>query len=48
MKEILKNKAVLMFMAVVIGVTYLSTSYEVKLEKEVDKLNEQQIIMSIR
>ena len=35
MKEILKNKAVLMFMAVVIGVTYLSTSYEVKLEKEV-------------
>lgn len=48
MKEILKNKAVLMFMAVVIGVTYLSTSYEVKLEKEVDKLNEQQITMSIR
>jgi len=47
MKEMLKSKSVIMFIVMVLGITFLSTSHEVKLEQE-NNMSEQYISMNIQ
>lgn len=47
MKEMLKSKTIVLFMIIVLGVTFVSTSYEVKLERE-NNLSEEYISMNIQ
>ena len=40
MKELLKSKTIILFIVIVLGVTFLSTDYNVRLEEETSILDE--------
>lgn len=48
MLDMLKSRTVIMFIVLVLGVTFLSTSYDVKLEKDNQKMDENYITMNIK
>lgn len=47
MKEMLKSKTIIVFIVMVLGITFLSTSNDVKLERE-SNMSEQYISMNIQ
>lgn len=48
MKEMLKSKVLLLFVAVVLGVTYMYASGETKLEENSKTTNQEYIAMNVR
>ena len=48
MKELLKSKTIILFIVIVLGVIFLSTDYNVRLEEENSILDENYISMNLK
>lgn len=48
MKELLKSKSIILFAVIVLGVTFISTSHNIKLEKENNILDENYLSMNLK
>lgn len=48
MKELLKSKTIILFVVIVLGATFLSTDYNVRLEEENSILDDNYISMNLK